>query len=1550
MTRPVRILRNIAIGLVALIVIVLITATQVVQTDWFRNYVRDKIVAATQDALGGRVELRSFSFDWRHLRAEVNDFVIHGKEPPNAAPFLRVARVQVDLSLFTGFKRILNVDALRVEQPQANIITLRDGTLNIPQPEKKSTSDTSPLESVVDLAVGRFDLINGLLRYNDAARPVDVRGENLRAQLTFNALTRAYQGNLSLQPLYVVQGHANPVVFTLAVPVTIQRDQVTVKDATISTPASRLKLNGTLTSLQAEGYLGVTDVNSLAGASLAIIPGRSEIEIDAAVQLENETLKVDKLHVALGKSRIDASGRGNSLDFTSNLVLEELVATARVPQKLSGEVSIEGSTRFDSKLIEVENLRVRGFGGELTGNAKLENLARFEAHGRLQGFDLQSLQQRAGLKPLPYSGALSGSFDAQGNVKEPGAAIDAQTNLQIAPGRRGIPLSGRIEASYRAADGTIRARDSYLALPHSRLTFAGSFQNELKLDLTSRDLGDLLAAVPGTPPPVRLNGGALNVSATVTGSMKSPRVAGRASATSIAIQDRQFDSIATGFSALPSRFTLQDGTLRRGAMQGSFAGSVGLVNWSPKPDRPVALTASLANGDLADALALAGQKSEGYSGALTVQANINGTVGNPTGAADVTVAKGALQNEPFDNLQLRVVLADQLVRVPSAFLARGRERVDLTAEFRHPRDSFNTGHVEARVVSNQVELGNVRNLQSRRPGIAGVFQVDAAVAGDLAPQQEFRLTGVTADLSAKRLRVDGEDFGDVTGKASTAGDTVSYNLTSNFTGAQIRATGRTQLAPEYPSNVEANWSGLSVERALATARRSDIPARGTSSGTVHFSGTMKDPQGNAQLELRNAVLYDEPIDSLRLNAVAQPTSIEITRFEATAGDSQIALTGRFDHPRAAFDQGSLAFNLKSGTLDLRRLRNVQQRRPGLGGTLEISADGKGALRASGPNRVDLQGLTARIAATGLRASGRDLGNVEITANGNGGKLNFALDSNLASAAIRGRGTAAISGDYPVNAELTFDNVSWLNVQPLLSSTPSQAMDAVTSGRVTVNGPVANLDQLTGSLRLGKLQVRAIQPNLTLQNDGDIAVSMQKGLIRVDSAHIIGRNTDINLSGSGSSRGEKLDFRLNAHSDLALLRALSTDIYSSGQITMTAAVQGSVNKPSVNGKLELRDAAVASGDLPVGLSKANGAIVFNGSTASIQSLSGEAGGGKITVTGSVTRADNLRFALKVNAAGVRARIQQGVSAVATANINIAGTQDASLVSGLVTIDKLTYLPQTDIGSMLTRSAPPVQSSADTSPILQNMMLDIRVRTSATTSVQASLAQNLQMSTDLHVRGRVSQPGVTGSIQMSHGELAFFGSTYRLSSGTISFYNPNRIDPILNITLETQAKGVTVVLSVTGPVDNMKLSYTSDPPLQFEEIVALLASGKPPTSDPTLLANQPTQPAQTFQQRGETALVSKALADPISNRLQRVFGVSQLKIDPTFTSGSQLPQARVTLQQQVASNLLFTYVTALDNPNTQIVRIEWSMNPQWSAAINRDENGIVSLNLLYKKQFR
>ncbi len=44
-------------------------------------------------------------------------------------------------------------------------------------------------------------------------------------------------------------------------------------------------------------------------------------------------------------------------------------------------------------------------------------------------------------------------------------------------------------------------------------------------------------------------------------------------------------------------------------------------------------------------------------------------------------------------------------------------------------------------------------------------------------------------------------------------------------------------------------------------------------------------------------------------------------------------------------------------------------------------------------------------------------------------------------------------------------------------------------------------------------------------------------------------------------------------------------------------------------------------------------------------------------------------------------------------------------------------------------------------------------------------------------------------MTDGELVFFGNTYTVNTGTITFYDPNAIQPVLNISLNTIAQNVT-----------------------------------------------------------------------------------------------------------------------------------------------------------------
>src|ERR1035438_1485721 len=86
-------------GVIGLLLVALFAAVGLVQTDWFKNKVRARIVSVAETATGGRVEIATFDYEWRDLTVEVAPFVVHGKESPQAAPFFRADRIRFGLRI-----------------------------------------------------------------------------------------------------------------------------------------------------------------------------------------------------------------------------------------------------------------------------------------------------------------------------------------------------------------------------------------------------------------------------------------------------------------------------------------------------------------------------------------------------------------------------------------------------------------------------------------------------------------------------------------------------------------------------------------------------------------------------------------------------------------------------------------------------------------------------------------------------------------------------------------------------------------------------------------------------------------------------------------------------------------------------------------------------------------------------------------------------------------------------------------------------------------------------------------------------------------------------------------------------------------------------------------------------------------------------------------------------------------------------------------------------------------------------------------------------------
>jgi translocation and assembly module TamB len=305
-----------------------------------------------------------------------------------------------------------------------------------------------------------------------------------------------------------------------------------------------------------------------------------------------------------------------------------------------GNVNLLSAVHLNTQRLDLEGLRLGAFGAEVVGNASLEEFTRYKLNGNLRHLDLRAAARAIGQKNLAYDGTGSGTIAAEGDLKMAGTkGIAAHARLALAPGRRGIPVSGRLFADYNGENDTIDLGDSFIALPQTRVNLRGSLGNRLNITLTTRDLNDLLAAAPASgPSPIKLNGGQASLVAVVTGRLTSPNITGHLAMNRFLVEGRQFDALALDMAGSSSRAAVSNASLSRGAMQAQFGASLGLKNWKATPNQPLSAEASVRNGDLADAMALAGQATAGYSGALSADVKVAGTLANPRGTANLSFA------------------------------------------------------------------------------------------------------------------------------------------------------------------------------------------------------------------------------------------------------------------------------------------------------------------------------------------------------------------------------------------------------------------------------------------------------------------------------------------------------------------------------------------------------------------------------------------------------------------------------------------------------------------------------------------------------------------------------------------------------------------------------------------------------------------------------------------------------------------------------------------------------------------------------------------------
>ncbi len=787
--------------------------------------------------------------------------------------------------------------------------------------------------------------------------------------------------------------------------------------------------------------------------------------------------------------------------------------------------------------------------------------------------------------------------------------------------------------------------------------------------------------------------------------------------------------------------------------------------------------------------------------------------------------------------------------------------------------------------------------------------------------------------------------------------------TFNLTRGQTAADGQAQISARDGSfedaAIDAKFNVRNAQLAeLAKEAGSKLDVTGTASATVHVFGSVKKPIADVTAQVDRLAAFDEQAEHVTAKIHYASDSITVSSADAVMGAGRIHFEGFLDKTEA------IAFSIKAENVPGSRIHAFSKLPMRPDGSLNANLSGSGRLIKG---EFELSSIAGDASGRNITLNGDGVGDISLTAKTLGTNVSVHANANVRGAKMEADGSWKLDGDYPGSVTIQAQRVDLATAHRIymIGGTEEQKNEVLpfegfVDGRAKVAISLRKPQDFRAEVTLDQLQINArksqalklgVQPqDVVLKNTKPVVATITAKEVRIQSAQFAARDTSLEATGGiPFDTQSPADLAVRGSVNLAILQLYNPDLLARGNATVQAAVRGSLRDPLVNGRMELKNASLYLADLPNGVDNAEGSIVFDRNRATIEKLTAETGGGKIFFAGFVELRDMLTYRLQAEAQQVRVRYPEDVSTTFNARLALNGTSEASTLSGSITVNRAAFNPRSNLGGLMALASKPTPEPVSPNEYLRGMQFDVRIESGPNFEFQTSLTRDVQAEIDLRLRGSPIRPVLLGSISVNEGEIEVFGNRYTVDRGDIRFLNPVKIEPTFDMDLETKARGIIVNISFSGTLQKLNVNYSSDPPLQPREIIALLAVGRNPANGTsTSPADIDTNSTTGLQAGG--GLLGDAISAQLSSSVQRFFGASHVKIDPTVSYTDNLPQARLTLEQQVSKEITLTYVTNLNRTQEQMVQFEYDFSAHWSFIAVRQDNGLFGIDFQYRKRLK
>ena len=811
-----------------------------VRTAAFHRFVLAKIVQATDNATGGRLEIGNFTIHWTGLRVDFYDLRLRGTESARQPALFATDHLNVGITVISILRRKFTLERIVLDRPSLYLRVDAQGHSNLPQSSAKAQAadENSTVAQLFDMAIQRLVVNSGTIDYNDVQIPLSADLHDLQATANLNNLARAYHATLAYDRGRVEVRNFNPVVHNTQVELMATPSGIVVNELLLTTARSRFAVSGQISdyahpAVQAS-YQGSVQTGELAEIMKVGSLPAGIVALHGTMHYENSA----------NKTFLDALKVTGTLDSAALLLRMERTS---MPAR-----AVRGTYRIEDGNLYVDSAAAELLGGHATGKFQMLNLAGPSASRFAAALRSASLDQASRVM-FPNEVRLLGDTNvtAEGGWTKsvndvsmhadiivtgplPATALPTavpQTGAsRAAASRPAIPVNARIDVRYDGLHSTASFNPSYIRTAAADMSLTGDLSNHsaLNVQLNTSDLNaltdaltELIAAIgnasaPAGQKPSALQALALQGSAHFTGqvlgSIKSPRISGQASAENFEVEGSRWRTLKTSVDASGSAIELKNASLAD-TQQGqiNLNGRVSLSDWSFTPSSAITAQVAATHMSIADLQRLAGRHYP-VTGDLSANVSFDGSEQNPSGHGSLAITKASAWSEPFTNLAVEFQGDGNAIH-STAQIRAVAGTASATVGYL-PR----TSEYDIAVNIPGLDLGKVHAVVERNAGVGGILTGSATGHGTLNDPQ------LDANLDIAHLQIRDRTIQTAQAQLKVAQQHASFTLHSDLEPGMLQAKGDADLTGDKMATAELDIHALPLGMLLATYLPSGGPA------------------------------------------------------------------------------------------------------------------------------------------------------------------------------------------------------------------------------------------------------------------------------------------------------------------------------------------------------------------------------------------------------------------------------------------------------------------------------------------------------------------------------------------------------------------------------------------------------------------------------------------------------------------------------------------------------------------------------------------------------